>query len=292
MTAFSPSDAALEGFRLTREHPVVILAWGLFYFVGVLVLGVVMTLALGSDFLAFVKGGGLESGDPAAFAPILERAWPAFLVVVVLAIGLLSVLTGGVYRLALRPDEPSAFKMHLRLGVDELRLTLVNIVMFAIGMVFLFAIAFTGGLISRGGGGLLALVGVAVALLMIWIGVRLSLATPMTFGEGRVAITASWRMTRGHFWNLLGMILLAALFYLMIWVLVSVIGAAVVAVAGGPTAITNFGSMGGGAFIAFLAYMFIQLILPILQVMVLYAPLAIAYRAIRAAEARGATATV
>lgn len=281
MTVFSPSDAALEGFRLTREHPVVILVWGLFYFVGLMILATVMVIGLGPAFVAFVRSGGMESGDAAALLQILRNALPEFLLVLLLAVILLSVVTAGVYRLVLRPQELTPLKSHLKFGMDEVRVILVNLLLFLIGMMGLFAVAGTAAIITQGGGGALALLGLLVAGLLIWIGVRLSLAAPMTFGEGRLAIVASWRLTRGHFWRLLGMLLLATIFYLMIWALVSIIGAVVITLGGGQEAITNFGGMGPVAFVALIATLFIQLILPILQMMILHAPLAIAYRAIR-----------
>jgi len=281
MTVFSPSDAALEGFRLTREHPVAILVWGLFYFLGVMVLGILMVIGLGPTFVSFVQSGGMESGDTAAFGQILEKAWPQFLLIVFLAVVLLSIVTTGVYRLVLRPHEPTPLKSHLKLGADEVRVTLTNLVMLLIGMLCLFAIAATAGLLAGGNARVVALFSLLLAGVMIWIGVRLSLAAPMTFGEGRLAIAASWRLTRGHFWRLLGMILLATIFYLVIWALVSVIAAVIITLGGGQEAITNFGSMSPVAFVALIATLFIQLVLPILQVMILHAPLAIAYRAIR-----------
>lgn len=280
MTAFSPSDAALGGFRLIRDHPVAMLVWGLFYFAGIMVLGLVMVLGLGPTFVSFVKNGGLESGDAAAFGHILQNASPAFLLIIALTIFLMSVVTAGVYRLVLRPQEHTALNTHLKFGKDELRLTVANLVMFSIGMGFLFAIALTTALIAWGGGGIWALGGVALAVLMIWIGVRLSLATPMTFGEGRLSIAASWRLTRGHFWSLLGMILLATIFYLMVWAVVAIIGWAIMALSGGADALSDQ-NMSLGAMAAFVVNLIIQLVLPIVQVVMIYAPLAAAYRAIR-----------
>eukprot|EP01036_Dinobryon_divergens_P046455 gene46455-62135_t len=46
MARFSPSDAALEGFRLTREHPGVVLAWSAVYFGGILLIGLTMLALL------------------------------------------------------------------------------------------------------------------------------------------------------------------------------------------------------------------------------------------------------
>ncbi|HQT54591.1 MAG TPA: hypothetical protein PKX06_14095, partial [Phenylobacterium sp.] len=66
MTKFSPSESALEGFRITRERPGTILAWSLVYFLGIMVIAMIMVMALGPDFIKFVQNGGLESGDAGA----------------------------------------------------------------------------------------------------------------------------------------------------------------------------------------------------------------------------------
>lgn len=276
MNDFSPSDSALEGFRLVRERPGTILAWGGIYFVGIVAIGAFMLAALGQDFVSYVQRGGMETGDPEALAAILEHAWPAFLVVVLLVIFLSSIISGGVYRLVLRPSEPGF--AHLRVGADELRLTLVNLVLFSVGMIFLIVLALVAAALAGGRGFPGVLIAAAVACGLVWAGVRLLLATPMTFGERRVAIRESWRLTRGRFWSLLGMTVLAVVFYLMVWLLFSIISAAFIALAGGSEAIANPANLSGFAIVAFLVTMLIQLLLPVLQIVMIYAPLAMAYR--------------
>ena len=127
-----------------------------------------------------------------------------------MAVVLTSILMGGIYRLALRPSEKGF--AHLRLGPDELRLTLVNLILFSVGLAFLLV----GLTAATVGGPLGILVSLAVTGGMIWAGVRLLLATPMTFAEHRIAITDSWRLTKGHFWSLFGMTILAIIFYVMV----------------------------------------------------------------------------
>nr|QQZ51743.1 hypothetical protein JKL49_13035 [Phenylobacterium glaciei] len=89
------------------------------------------------------------------------------------------------------------------------------------------------------GGPFGVLVSLALAVAMIWAGVRLLLATPMTFAEHRIAILDSWRLTKGHFWSLFGMTILAIIFYIMVWLLFSIISYATVAIAGGNEAIST-----------------------------------------------------
>ena len=68
MKRFSPSDAALEGFRLTREYPGTVLAWGALYFLGILLIGGMMMAGLGEGFIAFAQNRGLETADASELA--------------------------------------------------------------------------------------------------------------------------------------------------------------------------------------------------------------------------------
>ena len=210
MKTFSPSEAALEGFRLTRERPGTILVWGGVYFLGVVAMASVLALGLGPKFRTFLKSGGLDSGDTDAIADLLLRSWPAFVVALLIAFLILAVITAGIYRLVLRPEEPGL--AHLRLGADEFRLAILNTLLFAMGFVFVALIEMTlqALLVSQTQNSALTALGLFLgACLMIWIGVRLSLATPMTFGQRKISISEAWRLSRGHFWSLLGTVVLA-----------------------------------------------------------------------------------
>ena len=46
----------------------------------------------------------------------------------------------------------------------------------------------------------------------------------MSFVTGRISLRDAWELTRGRFWQLLGMIVLAVVFYVMVWLLFFVIG--------------------------------------------------------------------
>jgi hypothetical protein len=279
MNRFSASDAALEGFRLTRERPGTVLAWAGINAIALMIMGAVMMLSMQGPFLEFLKDGGLEQRDPEALAEVLLKSWPGFLLVLVLVVAFLSILTGGIYRLVLRPEERGL--AHLRLGADELRLTAVNLLLFAIGVICLTTVQLVGQLVTAAAGpatGLLA--SLVVAVPVIWVGVRLSLATPMTFAERRIAIGASWELTRGRVWPLLGMIVLALIFYFMVWLLITFIFFAIVQLAGGPVNLANLGDLGPGAIVVGILTLLIQLIMPVIQWIMIYSPLAVAYQQI------------
>jgi len=285
MAGFSPSDAALEGFRLIRRRPGTLLAWSGIYFASVLVIGVAMMVSMGPRFIDMLKKGQLVSNDPEAFAVLLEQSWPAFVVVLLMTVLLMSVIMGGIFRLVLGRDERGL--AHLRLGPDELRMSAVNLGLVGIGMAFLVFGLLTTRLAATQGGLLGFLVGAAVLFLTIWVGVRLSLVTPMTFDTGRVAFRSAWRLTRGRFWPLLGMIVLAVIFYVMVWILAAIVTLVVVAIAGGEQAIQDVSALSIVAGIAALVTIVMQALLQVLQIVMIYGPFAVAYRQI-SGDARAA----
>ena len=276
MAKFSPSDAALEGFRLTKEHPGVMLAWSAVYFGGILLIALAMMATLGPQFIALAKKGQLTGADLETVGGLLAQSWPAFLLVLVMTAGLMSIITAGVLRLVLRPQEHGF--AHLKIGREEVRLTLANLacIAFYVGSLIL-ALVLTGaaGQSSPMAGVLAA---VAIVGFAVWIGVRLALLLPTVFATGRVSFPDAWARTRGHFWTLLGMIVLAVIFYVIIWSLFSVIGLVIVELSGGEAALQDIGRLTPVTAIAAAATLVMQLLLQILQIVMIYAPFAVAYR--------------
>jgi hypothetical protein len=294
MSTFSPSDAALEGFRLTRENPGSVLAWSGVYFLGMLAVTVVMALGLGPQFIAFLKAGSLQTSNPetiAQFSQMLTKSWPAFIAALLLVLCVLGILTGGIYRLVLRPQEHGF--AHLRLGADELRQAITHLLLVIVGisvllltelLITFFVRNLTGGRLvpffqTMPGAFILAFLTMAP---MAWVGVRLSLATPLAFVEKRISIIEAWKMTRGKFWPLFGMILLSLLFYFMIFVLFAIISFVIMSLAGGEAAMTAASNHSVGSIVAMVGVLLIQLILPILQAVTVYAPFAVAYEQLKA----------
>ena len=271
---FSPSEAALEGFRLTRERPGTVFAWAGVYFAGMLLITILMMVSLGPQFIALVKKG-LTADDADAVAEMLLRSGPGFVLVLLLAVFLISLLTSGIYRLVLRPQERGF--AHLRFGRDELRLTAVNLVLFAFGMACLF-LGFVAVAAGERISPTLGVVAGAIAFaITAWVGVRLSLATPMTFATHRFSIREAWALTHGRFWPLFGMIVLAVIFYVMVWLLISIIALALVAVLGGEQGAQS-GQFSAPAIAAGVATLIIQFVLQVLQLVMIYSPFAVAYQ--------------
>lgn len=279
MTRFSPSDAALEGFRLTREHPGVVLAWSAVYFGGILLIGLTMMATLGPQFIALARKGQLNT-DPEATAALLAQSWPAFLLVLLMTALLMSIIAAGVMRLVLRPVEPGF--AHLRVGRDELRLAAANLI-----CILIYAISAIVGLVVTAGAAQSGTVGAVIAgaaalAFAVWMGVRLSLLLPTVFVTGKVSLRLAWRKTEGHFWSLLGMIVMSVIFYVIVYILFSIISVAVVEVSGGQAAIQDITRLTPLTAITFLITLVLQLLLQVLQIVMIYAPYAVAYRELAA----------
>jgi len=275
MIKFSASEAALEGFRLTRERPGTILGWGVFATVCTFLIGQLTLAILDPQLVALSRKGQLEPTDVEQVSELLAQTSPAFILVLVLITALISTLMAGIYRLVLRPGEKGF--LHLRFGKDELRLTGVNLLLFAIGMLLLTA-EFAAVAAAAQQGGIAFVAAGVLPIVGVWIGVRLSLATPMSFDQRRFAIRDAWSASRGRFWPLFGMIVLAVIFYVMVWLLISIIGGVLLTLAGGAEAVQNPTSLSGTGLIIAALYVFLQLVLTVIQLVMLYAPFAVAYQ--------------
>ncbi|HLZ77270.1 hypothetical protein [Phenylobacterium sp.] len=211
MAGFSPSDAALEGFRLTRENPK---AFGIWAAASLLVN--VLSGVIDAFMPASVKHG-LEtiSASDVMTGPQLLDALILTAPVILLGLAVLNVMAAAVYRLIFRHDD-TRFG-YLRLGADELRLmglTLIYIVLFialvvGVGMVSGIVVALAG-LAGPTVQNFLGWLSIPVSFgVIVYVLVRLSLAPVATFAERRLAIFESWGLTRGQFWRLFGAYVLA-----------------------------------------------------------------------------------
>jgi hypothetical protein len=291
---FSATDAAFEGFRVVRRNPMALVFWSLFY---IAIMAVALALVGGSVVGLMGLAEELESSgasSPEAFMPVLASYMTIFAIVLPVSLIASAMLYAAVARAVLRPSE-SAFG-YLRLGMDEVRVLVVSIVLF---FVFLALTVVLGGIVGAVIGmtiaaeaPLLWLLVVALVLaaagLCIWLAVRLSLAIPITMAERRIAIFDSFALTKGRFWPLLGMALLAAVMSIVVSLLGSLVAMPIQLATGG---LDGLAAMGGeslpailqAAWPAITAWIVINAVMSALQVAVVYAPFSAAYRDIKGA---------
>lgn len=289
--AFSTTDAAFEGFRVVRRHPMTVIFWALFY-------AVIMAAAfavMGPNLIGFIAA--TKQLEQSGATPTMEDFAPLFqmmgmLFVVLLPLGLIAsaMIDAAVARSVLRPGE-SAFG-YLRLGMDEVRVLVVSVVLL---IVFTVLMVVTSGIV----GAVIAMTAAAempalwllVVLLIlaaigvcIWLAVRLSLAIPITMAERRIAIFESFAFTKGRFWPLLGMALLAWVMSIVVGLLGSLVAMPLqLATGGGMMALEGLEDESlqvilQSAWPAIAAWIVVNAVMSALQVAVLYAPFSAAYR--------------
>lgn len=211
MARFSPTDAAFEGFRLTREHPRAVVAWAGIYLVFSTLLYGIGLLTLGAQFSDLLGRFANNTASQDDFWKAMTAVQPFLLVAAPAFILFSAVMNCAVYRMVLRPGE--AVFSYIRLGADELRVAGVIVVFWLIWGLMVFVVslvALTGGTY----GGEAATLGwtlltLAACAYSVFVMVRLSLAAPITFVTKRFTLMGSWRATQGMFWRLLGAYALA-----------------------------------------------------------------------------------
>jgi hypothetical protein len=290
MTAFSPTDAAFEGFRITRERPKAVLIWAVFSLI-VSVISALYLISIGEEARALLEASSNSpTPDPAAFGAMMQAMAPLMIPGILVQ----CVMAGAVYRILLRPAEQGFG--YLRLGMDEVRLVLLTVIYVVIAAVLMVLVVLAAGIIAVGAAALgrdvAIFVGVAAEVfflgLLFFIAVRLSLAPAITFAERRLAILDSWKLTRGQFWRLTGAYSLAVAAIVVVAVLAMVIFTALTAIAtGGDLAAAGraFAPDASSVTAYFspltVAYLVVAAILSALYYAVVVAPAAMAYQALR-----------
>jgi hypothetical protein len=227
------------------------------------------------------------------FAPLFQMMGLLFAVLLPASLITSAMMHAAIARSVLRPGE-SAFG-YLRLGMDEVRVLVVSVVLF---LVFMVLMAVSSGLIGVAVGMTVAAEAPALWLLVVllvlatialfaWLSVRLSLAIPITMAERRIAIFDSFGFTKGRFWPLLGMALLAWVLSMVVGLLGSLVAMPLeLATGGGIKALEGLEDESlqvilQSAWPAIGAWILINAVMSALQVAVVYAPFAAAYRDIK-----------
>ena len=199
-----PLNFCLEGFRLIRQRPKLILFWGIITLFGNGVgIGVAVAL-VGPALQSLVQA--LTAGDakPEAVGRLLSSAMPGISVAVILSTLAGSVVTAAVCR-AVSGDRDDRLGF-LQFGLTELRLIFINLIMLALSLGLVVGCAMLADLFAS----LFAAVPGAneafasLALMTsfgvgLWLNTRLSLNLAQSFATGRIDILGSFYLTRGYF---------------------------------------------------------------------------------------------
>lgn len=187
-------------FRFVGSNVRSILVWS-----GVLFLMTIGMMVLMRPFYQ-AQVALLQRADATPAAPPFGSFLLALLFVLIVSV----VLLAGAFRAVFFPDQ--ARLAYLRLGMDELRLlgcALILVIGFYLLMIvagIVLGLAVLVGTTAFGASptaGAIVIAGVSFVL-SAWLVTRLSLALPMTLLERKIVIGPAWRLTRGHFWQLLG----------------------------------------------------------------------------------------
>ncbi|WP_426039286.1 hypothetical protein [Brevundimonas sp. DC300-4] len=285
---FSATEAAFEGFRVVRRHPLAIVFWSLAYLI---FFAAFFGLFGGSLATLMATTESLEGAQPSAQE--LEALGQTYLGFMALALplGLVigAVLNAAVARAVLFPAEKGFG--YVRLGGDELRVLAVSVILgivfFAVSIVLFGVVGVLAGLAAQANAGVGILVGVLVGLgacvVLFWLAIRLSMAIPLTVAEKRIAPFASFAMTKGHALPLLGMAVIAFIMSILVTLLGTIIALPITLATGG---IQQLATMDGqstaqilqAAGAGLIGWGVVNAIFSALQIAVVYAPFSAAYR--------------
>ncbi len=240
MGEFSISDAALHGFKVPWERPRALVLWA------ILQSGVSLAYWLSAVFLYgpwLAKVQTLEAAprvDPVELDRIASGIAPFNALSLIVLLTLSAIVQAAMNRAVFRPEEDGFG--YLRLGLDELRQFVLLLSITGVMLAAIFICFFAAGLLSSlflGSASLTAIPEIAGLLLPIglavtvFLGVRFSLAAPMTFATGKVSLQGSWTLTRGRFWPILGTHALATAMILVVGLLGYAVAFASAAAMGG-----------------------------------------------------------
>ena len=240
MIRFPAVDAALEGFRITRERPLAVLIWAAVLFLANLTgqAWMLTSPALQELTAAYAAGPPVNPVAAEAIMAKARTAGPALAVFLAISAVLNVLLYTAVLRAVLEPAKSSVG--YLRAGLDELRQLGLLLLIFLVWVLYSAAlssaaallITFAGQAPPAAAGLLRAVIGVAAVIAGVYPVVRLSLAPAMTFADGRISLFRSWAMTREQFWGLFGAYVLAAVLGLLVGLLAMLVLGALAQVIG------------------------------------------------------------
>lgn len=233
MAKFSASDAAFSGFRLVRENLRTVAVW-----IAVMTVVSIIANALTIHFFGTQMEAAMalmtnsDRPSPEEMTKLADQMIPTLFWTLPYNLIVQGVTLAALNRMIQRrADSRFAF---LRLGKDELLQIAICVLTSVLLMAVIFGAALITGVLAAVGGGLLGVLVLLGAIAgAIYLMVRLSLASAMTFDKREIVFFRSMQVTKGAFWSLLGAYLVAAVMSVIVWLLIVIIVYAAVAIATG-----------------------------------------------------------
>lgn len=199
------------------------------YFVGLQMLDLTISV--------FEKTAAGAPPDP--FAILRHPAYTSSLAVALLQAVAVAIVTVALHRILLYGDRKPGTFIHFSFGKVELLFLLVPILL-ALAVVFFIFVVMIGLAVATGvgvsasgmspeqleqwmrGSPLVAGVLALLAVIVIYLAVRLHLVFPTMVVEQRMAISEAWDLTNGNFWRIVGLYILVFLFAVLIGICVAI----------------------------------------------------------------------
>ena len=192
--------------------------WAGIQLIASLALGGSIVVMAGPAFMRLMDLRAVAALGLGAVAAMFQRLAPTYGLLLVYGLALNALLYAAMNRAVLRPADDRFG--YFRLGADELRqfgLLLLSLVVFTgvyfVAILVAVALAVIVSLVLKPVAFLVAVLAtLGTVCAAVFVLVRLSLASALTFATRRVNLFGSWALTRGRFWTLFGVYVLALAF--------------------------------------------------------------------------------
>lgn len=213
MAELSISDTAFAGFRVVQRKPATLFYWFAFSLLAFIGIMMIVAAFMGSAVIEMVRAGAALEQNPAAIIGLIGRVFLGVLLLIPLALIFSAMRSAAANRAVLWPEDSALG--YLRFGADEFRLVVVLFVIGFFNLVAQFAASLIFGAFglvlgvstmnSGDPSGLIAfrlLSSIPTYALIIFLGVKFSLAPALTLDGKAIDIFGSWSLTKGHFWRI------------------------------------------------------------------------------------------
>lgn len=228
-------EAAFCGFGVIRRKPLAVLVWGLMLFV-LAILPIFGGLALAGPAFETLMREITTGAEPSFESMMRLHASMMAMNPLLTVLGLVSrvLLMCAIFRAVLEPQDDRFF--YVRLGKTELFVGLVFVCLVIVLVIAMMAVMGVGAAIAIAAFSASESAGVAVIIvavlamigLMVWLGLRFSMALPMTFEARDFRLFESWTLTRGRVGSLFLLGLLVVVVVMLVELVMFALGGAVV----------------------------------------------------------------